>query len=663
VSFRHSYKSDYLERLCSFAFIVIFINRFLLTERLIRGIIMFKSLKRFLIGRPLKNEALHGEKFGVLWGLPILSSDAISSVAYAGQEILLALTPALGMLAFGKLTYISVAIIALLIILTLSYRHTIDSYPNGGGAFVVAKENIGLVAGVIAGSALSIGYIMTVAVSIASGVEQVTSAFEQLRPYKVLICVVIILLMTIANLRGIKESAKMFSLPTYFFIISILVMLVVGLIQIMNGHKPEPVVFMTRTSETLTLFLLLKAFTNGCAALTGVEAVSNAVPNFKEPSTKNAKLVLVLLSAIVLIVFGGTSILANYFPFDPEKGAMLIQISEQIFGKSIMFYIITALSFLILVLAANTAYFGFPNLISIMAKEGYVPRQLNMRGDRLSFSNGIILLSAIATILIIVFKANVTSLIGLYAIGVFISFTLSQLGMFLKWVRAKDKGWVGKAIINGLGSLVTFAVVLVISVTKFKQGTWIVVIVIPIMIFIMFKIKKHYIAVSKQLRVTPEELKQVDIPKSVYRNRVIVPVESINKSSLRALRYAKTISDNVVAFNVSIDEESASKVKERYNMMNTDIPLVVKLSPFRKVVEPLIKFIESNEYDYNSGDMITVILPQFTVKDRWHNILHNQTRLFVQSELLKHKHIVVAIMPLQLKDDDFVLKNPKYKDR
>jgi amino acid transporter len=625
---------------------------------------MFKGLKRVLIGRPLKNEALHGEKFGILWGLPILSSDAISSVAYAGQEILIVLLPAIGMLAFKQLTFISAAIIALLAILTLSYRQTIDSYPNGGGAFIVAKENIGETAGVVAGSALSIGYILTVAVSIASGVDQIVSAFKILEPYRVYLCLLIILLMTIGNLRGIKESAAMFSLPTYFFILSILIMLVVGVLKIMNGYKPEPLHVAKDTLQPLTLFLILKAFTNGCAALTGVEAVSNAVPNFKEPSAKNAKTVLVLLSTLVLIVFGGTSIIANYYPTNPEHGAMLVQIAGMVFGLNTPFYfIITALSFVILVLAANTAYFGFPNLISVMAREGYVPRQLSMRGDRLSYSNGILVLSAISALLIAVFKANVTSLIGLYAIGVFISFTLSQSGMFLKWIRGKNQNWLVKAIINGFGAFVTLTIVVVIAITKFTQGTWIVVIVIPILIFLMNKVKKHYIAVSKQLRIKPEELPAIGIESDVYKNRVIVPIESINKTSVRALRYAKTISDDVIAFSVQIDEESADKLRERYGMLNTQIPLIIKYSPFRKVVDPLLRFIESTEYDYHKGDMITVILPQFSVKAWWHNVLHNQTRLFLERELLKHKHIVISVMPLQLKDDDYVLTQPKYKDR
>ncbi len=624
---------------------------------------MRKGFKRLLLGRPLKNEDIGAEKLNVLWGLPLLSSDAISSVAYAGQEILIVLLPAVGMLAFGQLTYISGAIIALLAILVLSYRQTIDSYPNGGGAYVVAKENIGLIAGVTAGSALSIGYILTVAVSIASGVDQITSAFPQLKPYTIYLCFLVILFMSVGNLRGIKESAKIFSLPTYLFIFSIILMLIVGVAKIMGGYKPEPINIPVNTLQPLTLLLILKAFTNGCSALTGVEAVSNSVPNFKDPSTKNAKTVLVLLASLVLIVFGGTSIIANFYPTDPEKGAMLVQIAEMIFGRNILFYLVTILSFAILVLAANTAYVGFPNLISVMAKEGYVPRQLSMRGDRLSYSNGIIVLSAISMLLILVFNANVTSLIGLYAIAVFISFTLSQSGMFVKWVKAKGSHWKKKALVNGFGALVTLGIVIVIAITKFTQGTWIVVIIIPLLIFLMLKVKKHYIAIYKQLKITPEEIECINVSKDTYRNLVIVPVESINKASIRALRYARTISDKVIAFNVSTDEASGVKVREKYSKLNTDIPLIIKYSPFRKVVDPLLKFIESEEYEYQKGDIITVILPQFVLRTWWHYLLHNRTRVFIERQLLKHKHIVVATMPLQMKDDRFVLRSAKYKDR
>jgi len=625
---------------------------------------MFKKIRRVLVGRPLKNEALQDQKLGVLWGLPILSSDAISSVAYAGQEVLMVLIPVIGIAAYGQLSIISIAIIGLLLLLMLSYRQIIDSYPNGGGAFVVAKENLGILAGVTAGAALSVDYILTVAVSISSGVEQFTTAFKGFRPYSVLIACVLVILIMLGNMRGIRESSKMFGLPAYAFIIGIIVMIVAGIIKVKGGYVPQEPTF-TAVGKPLGMIaglaLILRAFSNGCTALTGVEAVSNAVPNFKSPSTKYAKRVLFLLSMIILVLFGGTSILANMYHVVPIGNAMLILIAEEIFGHNFMFYYITATTFIILVMAANTAYSGFPMLISIMAKEGYAPRQLSMRGDRLSYDNGIIMLSVVALILIIGFRAKVTSLMGLYAIGVFISFTLAQSGMFVKWIRNKDKGWKHKAFINGLGAFVTAIVVIIIAFTKFSEGAWIVVILIPILIFLIFKVKKHYEAVMRQLKLRTNEITEFDINQSVYTNRVIVPIESINRSSLRALRFAKTISDNITAFSVVIDETDAKKIKEKFDALHTDIPLVIKYSPFRRVVDPLLKYIDSTEYEYQHGDMITVILPQFVVKKWWHKILHNNTRYFVEKELLKHKHIVVSIMPLQLKDDDFVLNNSKYK--
>ena len=611
---------------------------------------MLQRLKSFLIGKPLSNEAMEHERYSVLWGLPILSSDAISSVAYAGQEMLIVLIPAIGILAFGKMAFLSGAIIALLVILTISYRQTIDSYPNGGGAYIVAKDNISVPAGVTAGAALALDYILTVAVSVSSGVEQITSAISVLKPYSVIICVTLVLLIMIGNLRGLRESSRMFGLPAYAFIFALLSMIVWGFIRYSTGFRaPEPTYQITM--NMLMPLLLLKAFSSGCTALTGVEAVSNGVPNFKAPAVKHAKTVLLLLSLIILFLFGGTSILANLYHVIPGDRALLILIAEQVFGNSsFMYYFVTATTFIILIMAANTSYSDFPLLLSVMAKEGYAPRQLSMRGDRLSFSNGILLLSGVAIILIIIFQAKVTALIGLYAVGVFLSFTLSQFGMFKRWRRVKGKHWHYKASVNGFGALVTCIVVIIISISKFSEGAWIVVLLIPILVFLILKVKKHYTSVSIQLSMTKDELNEIDFDRDVYINRVIVPIESVNKTSVRAIRYAKTISDNVTAFNVSIDEESGNKIRQKYDMLDTDIPLIVKYSPFRKMVEPLLEFIESAEYEYRKGDMITVMLPQFATKKLWHRLLHNGSRAYIERQLLKHKHIVVSVMPLHLKD-------------
>lgn len=615
---------------------------------------MYSKIKRFFIGKPLHNKALEGEKLSVLWGLPILSSDAISSVAYAGQEMLIVLLPVIGAAAFGKLTIISACIIGLLIILMLSYRQTIDCYPNGGGAFIVAKDNLGNTVGIVAGAALAVDYILTVAVSISSGVEQITSAFTPLSiyPLPVIITVSLILLIMIGNLRGIREASRIFGLPAYAFILGIFAMIVVGLINYKNGKPLEIVPTAKNLSQPLMLILMLKAFSNGCTALTGVEAVSNAIPNFKKPSQKRAKTVLLLLSIIVLFLFGGTSILANIYQVDPTHGrAMLILIAEQIFGRGFMFYYITATTFIILIMAANTAYLDFPMLISVMSKEGYVPRQLSRRGDRLSYDNGIIVLSAMAIILVICFSAKVTSLIGLYAIGVFMSFTISQSGMFLHWLRLKGRHWHLKAAINGLGAIVTFTAVIIIGFAKFSEGAWIVIVIIPILVFAMLKVKKHYALVRQQLKLHIHEYEGPENKSGIYTNHVIVLLESINKSSLRAMKYARTISDDITAFSVVIDEESETLLKEKYDKLESKIPLIIKYSPYRMIIEPLLEYIETREYDRKQGDMITVILPQFVVSKWWQKILHNNTSYFIERELLKHKHIVVSVMPMPLKDN------------
>lgn len=610
---------------------------------------MYDNLKRVLIGKPLKNEESDGQRYGILWGLPILASDAISSVAYAGQEMLIVMLPIVGVLAYGQLSLISGAIILLLMILTLSYRQTIEHYPNGGGAYIVAKENLGTKAGVTAGAALCIDYILTVAVSVSSGVEQITSAFSSLKSFTVPICIIMVLLLMIGNLRGIREASKMFGIPAYAFMLALLVLLISGFVKIKGGYvAPEPTI--KSLGEPVTLILLLRAFSSGCTALTGVEAVSNAVPNFKSPSTKYAKTVLLILSLIILVLFGGTSILADMYHVVPGDRAMLVLIAEQVFGHNFMFYYITITTFIILIMAANTAYSGFPLLLAVMAKEGYVPRQLSMKGDRLSYSNGILLCSAVASVLIILFKANVTHLIGLYAIGVFISFTLSQAGMFKKWLTIRGKNWIPKALINGLGAFVTGLAVIIIAFTKFHEGAWVVIILIPILIVLMFQVKNHYEAIRSQLKITKKTLEHADINNKKYVNRVIVPLASVNKSSIRALKYAKTISTNVIAFCVVTDAESAAKLQERFDELATDIPLIIKYNPYRKVVEPLLDFIESAEYEYKTGDIITVILPQFIVKRWWHTLLHNKTGSYIERKLLKHKHIVVAVMPMQLND-------------
>ncbi|MCE5235017.1 MAG: APC family permease [Eubacteriales bacterium] len=630
---------------------------------------MFDKIKRALLGSALNNEAISGEKYSVLWGLPILSSDAISSVAYAVPEMLIVLIPAIGLASYHYAVGIALCIIGLMMILVLSYRQTIEHYPNGGGSYIVAKDNLGVYAGVTAGSALAVDYIMTVAVSVSAGVEQISSAFVTLKPYSVEICIVIVLLLMVGNLRGIRESSRIFGIPTYLFIFSMLLLIVTGFIKVITGapivHAQTPPGYYGVGS--ISLFLLLRAFSNGCTALTGVEAVSNAIPNCKEPVRKTAKRILLLMGLSILVILGGLAFLTNIYHPTPGEGqpALIVQMADMIFGRATVFnaaifYFISGSAFLILVLAANTAYSDFPMLLSVMAQDGFMPRQFKTRGERLVFSNGIVFLTTIALLLIVVFKANVTRLIGLYAIGVFLSFTLSQTGMFIRLLRTKEHNWLPKALINGLGALVTATAVIIIAITKFGEGAWIVVIIIPLMVFSLLKVKKHYFAISKQLKLTAEELKDFDLEHKKYRNRVIVPIDSVNRSSVRSIRYARTISDNVVVFSVTIDHEAELKLRETYAKLNTDIPLIVKYSPYRKIVEPLLEYIASEEYKYETGDIITVLLARFEVKKWWHRFLHNTTHFRITRNLLKHKHVVVSTIPLQLNDDDDILHSEKY---
>jgi hypothetical protein len=391
------------------------------------------------------------------------------------------------------------------------------------------------------------------------------------------------------------------------------------------------------------------------------------VPNFREPARKNAKKILLLLAMIILVLFGGMALLGNIYHATPGEGkqALIIQIADSVFGRAtllgaIPFYLLTGTVFLILILAANTAFSGFPMLMSVIAQDDFLPRQFRSRGERLSYSNGIIFLTVFSVILIVAFNADVSRLIGLYAIGVFISFTLSQSGMLVRWIRKKGKKWFFKALLNGFGALVTFIVVIIIAITKFSEGAYIVIFLIPLLVLLMLRIRRHYFAVGKQLKLSDDILEKFRIDDIEYNNRVIVPLESVNRSSVRAIRYAKTISDKINVFSVVLDPDKEKKLRADYAKLETDIPLTVWTSPYRKVVDPLLKYIESEEYKYKEGDIITVLLPEFAVRKWWHHILHNQTRLFISRELLKHKHIVVATIPLQLRDDSEIIKSPKY---
>lgn len=616
---------------------------------------MRKSIKSWLLGEKLSSNRVGEEKFNVLWGLPVLASDAISSVSYAVEEILLVFIPVIGIASYFWLPQVAGAVIILLMILTVSYRQIVDAYPNGGGAYIVAKDNLQPIFGLIVGASLSVDYTLTVAVSISAGTAAITSAIPSLHTHKVAIAIVIILLMAFGNLRGVKESTKLFSIPTYAFVLSIVVLIVAGIFKSIQGVTvtlPNPAnAAIPLGTQAVTLFLILRAFSSGCAALTGVEAICDAVPNFQEPARKNAKKAYILLAAAVFVTFVGTAYLATIYHAVPnEHMTVLAQLASGIFGKGIMFYVMQVTTAIILAMAANTAFAGFPTLISIISRDGYAPRQLAARGHRLNYSNGILLLALGGALLVIIFKGSTHALIPLYAVGVFTSFTLAQAGMFMRWIRLKPKGWHYKAVVNGLGCLVTFITVIIVSVTKFTSGAWVVFIIIPFIIFVMYKIKHHYQVIADELDIPKEALTNVEF-KEKPKPHIIIPIDSLNKMVIKALNYAKGISQTVEVFHIETYEGEADKLRKKWAMLNTDVPLVIKQSPYREVVKTLLAHIDSEEHSSQPGDIIMVLLPQFVVKKRWEVALHNNTSLFITNALLKERDIIVSIMPFQVEED------------
>lgn len=615
---------------------------------------MLKKFLDILIGQPLANEQSGSEKYNVPFGLAVMASDAVSSVAYAAQEVLLVLIPAIGMLSYEFLGYISLAIIVLLFVLTVSYIQIIKEYPHGGGAYIVAKENIGVNAGLVAGAALLLDYILTVAVSASAGVAAVISipTFSGLYNYKVEMVIGLIVILTILNLRGVGESSRIFSIPTYLFIFSMLFMIVYGLIRYAIYGAPAPMLHDNlKMGGQIGLFLILRAFSSGCSALTGIEAVSNAVPNFKEPSQKNAIRVMCLLTGIIFFIFGGTSLLARFYHavyIENTKVTVLAQIAYGVFGGyNFMFYVIQFTTAIILLMACNTAFTGFPMLMSVMARDGYMPRSFATRGKRLSYSNGIVFLTVIACVLTLIFKASTDALINLYSVGVFISFTLAQAGMVIHWQKSDAPGRTKGKIINGFGSIMTLVTAAVIMGGKFIEGAWVVVILIPMIAFMMMSIKRHYNKVADGLRTTEEEIINCDLGKH-FDHVIVVPISSLNKATLGALKYARSITPDVIALNVSPNKEYIDKLKKRWEELDTDILLVSKYSPYRAIINPLVEYIGVISKAADQNEKITVVLPQFMTSGWGGQFLHNHTGLILRESLLKYDNIVVAMYPYHL---------------
>lgn len=612
------------------------------------------QIRRILIGEPLATAELPHERLSKIKALAIFSSDNLSSAAYATEEILLILILA-GTAALSRSVPIALAIAALAAIVATSYRQTIRAYPNGGGAYVVAKENLGVPASLVAGAALFVDYILTVAVSTAAGVAAVTSAVPELHDLRIEIAVGFVALLTLGNLRGVRESGTIFAIPTYFFIFTFGGMLATGAVRLLLGHDlhagtpPHPI---EPGTHGLTLFLLLRAFASGSAALTGIEAIANGVPYFKPPEAKNASITLTWMATILATFFVGTTVLAYQLDVVPsDTKTVVAQIANTVFGDSPFFYMTQAATALILVLAANTSFAGLPALASVMAKDDVMPRQFAFRGDRLAFSNGIIVLGIASSLLVIIFRAETHGLIPLYAFGVFTAFTLSQLGMVLHWWRSREPGWRNALVVNAVGATATAVVAVIVGVTKFVDGAWLSMGAMLLMVMGLWRIRRHYLAVKAELAPVPatEPPTERSFRAAVSRSQaVLVPVDEINRAVLRTVAYARTISDNVTALHITDDREEAEALRRRWEELVPDVPLVIVESPYRSLVAPVLAYVDA--LDRTQPDqMVTVVLPEFVVRWPWQRLLHNQLSVRLKKALIGRPNTVVVDVPYHLR--------------
>lgn len=676
------------------------------------------SLKRLLVGSPIKTARLTHERLTKKVALAIFASDALSSTAYATEQILLVLSAAYvaGQRdSFGKVAPISFAISGLLIIVATSYRQTIRAYPSGGGAFIVAKENLGTLPGLVAGASLLVDYCLTVSVSTSAGVEAITSAMVGTRlawmhEHRVALCLFFITFITLANLRGVREAGSFFAAPSYAFIISFLCLIGYGFIRYFLSPEIAPIpddanikIAEGYDAQPLGMFLLLGAFANGCAALTGIEAISNGVQAFKQPESKNAAITLTWMAALLVTMFVGASVLANLFGVHPQqKETIISQIARAVFTGPVgwFYYVVQATTAAILILAANTSFSGFPRLASLLARDRFLPRQLHNLGDRLVFSNGIILLAVFSGTLVWVFGADTSRLIPLYAVGVFLGFTLSQSGMVVHWWREgkqlkamraavaagvvpadsqitkhqsgavkltgkleasalpksgeqpkslaefaeleKQSHWRKYLVINAVGATATFAVLAVFIVTKFTHGAWLVVLVIPLLVALFLRIHRHYLEVAQQL--STEGLSQL----RPMHHEVIVPISGIHRGVIEALEYAKSIAPHhVTAVYVNLDDEAAQKLREKWQQWGSGVNLVVVASPYRSLARPLLNYVDRVKRT-TKGGVVTIVLPEFVPAKWWQNLLHNQNTLFLKGALLFKKGIVVTNVPYHL---------------
>jgi amino acid transporter len=602
------------------------------------------TLKKVFVGRPLPTAQARHERLSKRTALAVFASDALSSVAYATEEILLILAAA-GAAALAVTIPIGIAISILIAVVASSYRQTILAYPQGGGAYIVTKDNLGTLPSLVAGSALLVDYVLTVAVSVAAGVAALTSAFPVLYGHRVLLGVACITLIATANLRGIRESGALFAVPTYLFIVSFAGMLGYGYVRWAFGWEtPPPPREMAIATQTVTTFLLLRAFSQGCTALTGVEAVSDGVPAFKPAEARNARIVLTALGFILITLFMGTTFLARHYHVTPiEQETVVSQLARLIFGGGLLYYEIQAVTMLILILAANTSFADFPRLSYFLARDGFIPRQFGTRGDRLVFSNGILILGGTAALLIIVFGGDTHALIPLYALGVFVSFTLSQSSMVRRWLVRREHGWWWRAWLNGLGAATTGLVMLVIAVTKFTDGAWVVVMLIPILVMGFIMIHRHYTDVARQL-----SLEGYDGPPPI-QHTVLVLVGDLHKGVTGALRYAQALSPSARAVYVELDPDKTRRLEQKWGKWGLGVPLVVLTSPYRSLLTPFLEYI-NHLLALGSNHVVTIVIPEFVPARWWQHLLHNQTALLIKGALLFRKRVVVVDVPFHLEE-------------
>lgn len=591
---------------------------------------MLHKIRHILIGNPLPTQQLAEKRLNKVRALAAFSPDALSSIAYANQEIYLGLVVA-GSAGLILALPMGAAITGVLAIVAISYFQTLHAYPHGGGSYSVARENLGAIPGLIAGAALLIDYLLTAAVSLTAATEALASAIPVLWTHRVLIALSLLLILTLANLRGLRETGTLMAVPVYLFLFTYLPMLAFGFVYLItHGSRPMDAIA-PMPIQPLTWLIILKAFSTGCTALTGIEAISNGVPAFKPPEPKNSGTTLIVMAILMGILFMGSIGLTFFLGIIPgPRETILSALARKLFGTNLAYYLVQISTMLILAVAANTSFAGFPRLAAILAQDSYLPRQLTHLGDRLVFANGIVILAAATGLLIIVFNGDTHSLIPLFAIGVFLAFTLSQTGMVIHWLNNRQPGWKLKLTINAAGGITTAVTLSVVGFSKFSEGAWITIVLIPAIVLLFNQIHRHYHMVRQQLSLKglPPSIRPFPPP------RVVIPISGVHRGIVDAVDFATAISKNVKAVYIELEPGSGVKVRDTWNRLWPDIPLVIRASPYRSLVGPLIEFLDETDREHNDGQLATVVLPEFIPAKWWHALLHNQTTWLIKTALL-----------------------------